>query len=153
MHFDEQQMLTLSRELWATHLGLSIDPLQGSDAESEERTWASCVKVTGPWHGAILLECPESIVRHAAVMLFAADGDSEDDIEDAAKELADMFGKKLQSLLPQASKISRPSIVVDRSESKALNGMQDLRDYTFHCEGRPVRIVLFEGEPEVAAAG
>ena len=72
---------------------------------------------------------------------------------DAAKELADMVGRKLQQLLPGASKISRPSIVTDRDQSKALEGLQDLSNFEFHCEGRPVRIVLFEGEPEVAAAG
>ena len=154
MHVDEQQMLTLSRELWATHLGLSIvEQQQNDDKDQDEKTWASCVKVSGPWHGAILLECPESIVRHAAVMLFATDGDSEDDIEDAVKELADMIGKKIQSLLPETSKISRPSLVADRDDSKVLTGMQDVKNYTFSCEGRPVRIVLLESEPETATAG
>ena len=156
MNLDEQQILSLSQELWASHLGLNIAPEQEPRADDpEEKTWSSCIKVSGPWHGAIMLECPESIVRHAAVMLFASDGEetSEDEIQDAVKELANMIGKKMQPLLPESSKLSRPSIVVDREQSKTLSGMQDMKHFEFHCEGRPVRIVLFEGEPDLAAAG
>ena len=94
-------------------------------------------------------------MRHAAAMLFAVDGEetSEDDIEDAAKELADMFGKKMRPFLPDEIKISRPSIVDDEETCKALSGMQGLSELRLSCEGRPVRVALFEAEPDLAATG
>ena len=86
-----------------------------------------------------------------AVMLFASDQD--DDIDDAVKELADMFGKKLRPFLPDETKISRPSLVEDEKSCKALNGMHGLSELRLSCEGRPLRVVLFEAEPDMAAAG
>jgi len=153
MQVDQQQILTATKELWTSLLGLTVAPLDDA-AGAEERTWSSCVKITGPWQGAILLECSESLARHAAAMLFAADGEDtpEDEIQDAVKELADMFGKKLRPLLPEETKISRPSIVDDEDDCKALSGMQGLAELKLSCEGRPVRIVLFEAQPDLAAA-
>ena len=155
MHVDEQQILSASKELWTAHLGLTILPQAAGAGDAQEKTRSSCVKISGTWQGAILIECPESIVRHAAAMLFAVDGEetSEDDIEDAAKELADMFGKKMRPFLPDEAKISRPSIVDDEESCKALSGMQGLGELKLSCEGRPVRIALFEAEPDLAAAG
>jgi hypothetical protein len=153
MHVDEQQILSLSREIWASHLGLNVLP-EGPEV-SGERKLASCIEVSGPWHGAIVLECPESIARHAAAMLFASDGEAtpEEEIEDALKELAQLVGQKFRTLLPEAAELSRPAIVMDVAGSDALSGMHGLTELTVNCEGRPVRIALYEGEPNLAAAG
>ncbi len=156
MQVDDQKILNASRELWTSLLGLSVQVDEtGDDAQQEEKIWSRCVKISGSWRGAILLECPESIARHAAAMLFAADSDeiAEDDIEAAVKELADLFGKKMRPHLPEATKISRPSMVEEQGPCKALIGMSDLSELKMNCEGRQVRIVLFQAEPDLAAAG
>lgn len=155
MHVDDRQILTASRELWTSHLGLTVLPPTDAAGDVQEKTWSSCVKISGAWQGAILLECPESIVRHAAVMLFAADGEeaSEDDFEDAVKELAEMFAKKIRPFLPDETKISRPSFIENEENCKALSGMQGVSELRLSCEGRPVRIVLFEAQPDLAATG
>jgi hypothetical protein len=155
MHVDDQQILSASKELWTAHLGLTILPQADGAGGVQEKTRSSCVKISGTWQGAILIECPESIVRHAAAMLFAVDSDetSEDDIEDAAKELADLFGKKMRPFLPDEIKISRPSIVDDETSCKALSGMQGFSELKLSCEGRPVRIALFQAQPDLAATG
>lgn len=155
MKVEAHQIISASREVWTDHLGLTLTPSTETDAVGEERSWCSCVKLSGSWQGVILLECSESIVRHAAAMLFAADGEdtSEDELADAAKELADMFGKKMRQFFPPETKASRPTIVEDRENCKALAGTRTLSELNLTCEGRPLRIVLFESEPEVAAAG
>ncbi len=156
MQVDDQKILSASRELWTSHLGLTVQVDEGqADVHQEEKIWSSCVKISGSWRGAILLECPESIARHAATMLFATDGDemAEDDIEAAVKELADLFGKKMRPHLPEATKLSRPSIVEDQAQCKALVGMSGLSELKMSCEGRPVRIVLYQAEADLAAAG
>ena len=153
MQLDERQILAASRELWSAQLGLTVSPPDSDD--DDERRWSSCVKVSGAWQGAILVECSESLARHAAAMLFASDGEDtpEDEIQDAVKELADLFGKKLRPFLPDETKLSRPSLVEDEDNCKALNGMHGLSELKFSCEGRPVRIALFEAEPDLATAG
>jgi hypothetical protein len=156
MKVEAQQIISASKEVWTNHLGLTLTPRVDTDAAADERSWSSCVKLSGSWQGAILLECSESIVRHAAAMLFAADGEDtpEDELADAVKELADMFGKKMRPFLPAETKVSRPTIVEDQGTCKALIGARTLSELNLTCEGRPLRIVLFESEPEaVVAAG
>ena len=156
MQVDDKLILNASRELWTSRLGLSVQVDETADnSQQEEKIWSSCVKISGSWRGAILLECPESIARHAAAMLFAADSDDmdEDDIEAAVKELADLFGKKMRPHLPEATKLSRPSIVEELGQCKAIVGMSGLSELKMSCEGRPVRIALYQAEPDMAAAG
>ncbi len=156
MQVDDRQIFNASRELWTSHLGLSVQLDEtADDSQQEEKIWSSCIKISGSWRGAILLECPESIARHAAAMLFAADSDDmdEDDIEAAVKELADLFGKKMRPHFPEATKLSRPSIVEERGQCKAIVGMRGLSELKMSCEGRPVRIALYQAEPDMAAAG
>lgn len=154
MRVDEQRMLSVSKELWNSQLGLTVRPRSAAGDGQDEKTLSSCVKFSGAWQGAILVECPESIARHAAVMLFADDGEGgEEDLEAAIKELADMFGKRIRPFLPEETKLSRPSLVEDEETCKALAGMQGLSELRLSCEGRPVRIVLFQSEPDLAAAG
>lgn len=152
MQVNEQEILSFSQEVWAAQLGLNI---QAEPAATDDRTLSSCIKVSGPWHGTILLECSESVVRHAAAMLFSADGESasEEEISDALKELAEMLGKKMRSVLPESSKLSRPSILLAEEQTEVLADQKSQTDVRLSCEGRPVRIALLDAEPDLAAAG
>jgi len=152
MQVDHQQILNLSQEVWENQLGLSISEADGNQA-TDDKTLSSCIQVSGPWRGAIVIECSESVVRHAAAMLFACDGESTsaEDINDALQELAVMIGKKMRSLLPEASKLSRPSLMDGDGETE-VDYMQGLADLKLACEGRPVRIALLQKEQEAATA-
>ena len=149
MHVDEQQILNLSRDLWATQLGLNIAPAESPETPGSDRSLSSCVRVSGAWHGTILLECPESVARHAAVMLFAADDASDGDVQDALGELTEMIAAKIRTLLPEDSKLSKPAIVAD---DDALAKQRRIQDLHLSCEGRPVRIALLESESVPASA-
>ena len=153
MHVDEQHILSLSQQLWNDHLGLHVGPRQESNHETDERTWSSCINISGAWQGALVLECPESIVRHAAAMLFADDGEeiTTEDIEDALKELSVMIGKRMRQVLPEATKLSRPSIVNEPDRKEILESLSELTDLQLSCEGRPVRISLLKKDVEAAA--
>ena len=144
MHMDEQQILSLSQRLWTDRLGLNVGPLQEPNHEIEERTWSSCINISGTWQGALVLECPESIVRHAAAMLFASDDEetTTEDIEDAFKELSVIIGKQMRQVLPESTKLSRPSIIHDPDRKAILESLRGLTDLRLSCEGRPVRIAL-----------
>ena len=153
MHVDEQQLLSLSQQLWRDRLGLTVGPLDESNHEVDEKTWSSCINISGSWHGALVLECPESIVRHAAAMLFASDGEetTTEDIEDALKELSVLIGKQMRQILPEATKLSRPSIVKEADRDEVLHSLRELTNLHLSCEGRPVRIALLEKDVETAA--
>ena len=154
MQVDNQQILNLSQEVWENQLGLSIDVANGETAASDDDTLASCIQVSGPWRGPILFECSASVVRHAAAMLFASDGEetSREDLNDALQELAGMIGKKMRRLFPETVKLSRPSVVVDSTASSDVNELAGVNELNLSCEGRPVRIALLAKEQEPATA-
>jgi chemotaxis protein CheX len=149
MRVDDGQILSISQELWENQLGLRLAPATaaGERTRAEDRTWASSIKATGAWQGTILFECPESVARHAAAVLFATDADdaSESDIADALKELADMIGRRVRPLLPESTKLSRAAVVAGEAPAKASRELSDVR---LSCEGRPMRIAVYEVEPE-----
>jgi len=154
MHVDAQQLLSLSRQLWNDHLGLTIDAEEnGSGRAPDEKTWSSCINISGAWQGALVLECPESIARHAAAMLFSSDGEetTEEDIQDALKELSAMIGKRMRQMLPESTKFSRPSIVTEPDRDEILGSLEELTHLHLKCEGRPIRIALLQKDVETAA--
>jgi CheY-specific phosphatase CheX len=145
VHVGEQQIFEISRDVWANRLGLSIVPAPADAApDSGDRTLASCVKISGSWSGTIVVECPESIARHAAAMLFHESG-SDEDARDALGELAEMIARKMRPLLPDESKLSKPAML---EGDDALSGLKNLSELRLSCEGHPVRIALFESESE-----
>jgi hypothetical protein len=152
MRVDEKQALSLSQAVWesALGLGIAVDP-KGSTQPIAEQVYASRIMVSGAWQGAIVIECPESIGRHAAAMFYSSDGESAsfEEIRDALRELTERVGRKMTALLPEETRLSRPT--VNAAESAELpEGLRDLSELRLSCEGRAVRIAFFEGEPQLA---
>jgi hypothetical protein len=154
MSFDEERILESCREVWQAVLGLNLDELGGEGDRSSEGMLASYVKISGAWKGAVRLECPESVSRHACAMLFEVDADAlpRQELQDAADELARIVGKNLQQLIAPAGKTSSPRPIEVGEEPTSLAGMRGVLDLDFSCEGRPVRISVMESEA-VPAAG
>lgn len=150
MNVDPRALLSISRSLWDSLLGLDVHPLDDAACPAEDReTVRSWIEVSGPWRGAIMLECHESVARHAAAMLLSADGQEAtvDEIQDALRELADSMGKRVQDLLPESSTLAPASVV----NGEELLAMKELGGLRLSCEGRPVRIALFESRQEAVA--
>lgn len=150
MQVEEQQLFEVSREVWSSLLGLQVRSADRAPGTGAERVWSSRINVSGDWQGAIVVECPESIGRHAAAMLYEADGEDtpEDEIRDALSEVASRIGDRVRSLLPEDARLSRPSTTADGTDAPAGEG---LRELYLDCEGRPVRIALFDVAPAAVA--
>lgn len=148
MKVDERQILDVSRDLWTDILGLEVEQdARRTEPSRAERRLSSRVAVSGPWEGTIVVECPESIARHAAAMLFATDAEAAEptDLTDALNELAEMVGRRVGSLLPEPAKVSRPR-PIDAEAIAALTAGQ-VAELRLCCEGRQVSIRVFETEP------
>lgn len=148
MQVNEQQIIGVSQELWSSSLGLSL-ALEDGLPDPGEPTRASCMKATGAWTGALLVECPESVLRHAALMLFDQESDAvaATDMDDALTELAEMIGRKLRDVLPEKTKFSKPAVVDDESQAKLPGEIASRREISLSCEGRPMRFVVIESSP------
>jgi len=150
MQVDEQQLFEVSRDVWSSLLGLQVRSANPLPATGVERVWSSRINVSGDWQGAIVIECPESIGRHAAAMLYEADGEAtpEDEIRDALSEVASKIGDRVRSLLPEDARLSRPATSVNGTDLAAGQGVRELH---LDCEGRPVRIALLDVAPAAVA--
>jgi len=149
---DQQQIVDRCREIWRNTLGLELtEPEAGAD--SAEDRLAAYVKISGDWKGAVLLECPESVTRHASAMLFEVDAEemAKQEMQDAVDELARMLGKSLQQLIAPSGKTSSPRPTEDGLETPALSGMRGVLELDLNCEGRPIRVSVLESEPVPAA--
>lgn len=151
MAIDDRQIIGVSSELWSSSLGLRLSPAEAA-SPSAEPTRATCMKATGAWTGALMLECPESVLRHAALMLFDQEADSiaESDMDDALNELSEMIGRKLRDVLPEKTKFGKPSVVEDESQAKVPGEISSRREIELSCEGRSMRMVIFESETPIA---
>ena len=147
MQVDDSKILGILRDLWQTQLGLSLSPQAEQPADAGP-TLATRIKVSGGWEGSIVLECPESIARHAAAMLFEPDEEGED-AHDAVDELAKMIASKIHPLLPLESKLAGSSRI---SDEQPLQGVRDLSELKLSSEGHPVRFALLENEEQPAPA-
>jgi len=144
MRVDEKHLLQTCEELWESMLGLRLERNGACSERPSEKLLSSCVNVEGDWQGAIVLQCHESIARHAAVMLLAADAERAEanELQEALNELARAIGLKAKEMLPDPSRLSEPLSAEQSSEKAALSGMTPLREYDLSCEGRLVRLSL-----------
>ncbi len=157
MVVNEQHLIGVSRQLWSESLGLRLEPDDTPSAGNgsnglDEPTRAAWMKASGAWCGGLLFECPESVLRHAALMLFDSDADELDaaELDDALTELWEMVGRRLRDVLPEKTKFSKPSVVADESGARLPGELASRSEITLRCEGRPLRFVLLESQPSGA---
>jgi hypothetical protein len=146
MRVDEKHLLQTCEELWESMLGLRLERNGACSERHNEKLLSSCISVEGDWQGAIVLQCPESIARHAAVMLLAADAERAEanELQEALNELARAVCQKAKEMLPDPSRLSEPFSEEQSSKIAALSGMTPLSEYDLTCEGRLVRLSLLQ---------
>lgn len=152
MSLDQNKILESCRDLWQSALGLDLQ-IGNGDPSADETKLSSYVKISGDWKGAILLECPESVTRHASAMLFGMDpeGLPTQEMQDTVDELARMVGKSLQQILAPTGKTSSPRATQEGTGNPVLAAMRGVMQLDLSCEGRPLRISVLESEPVPAA--
>jgi hypothetical protein len=141
MRVDEELLLQSCGELWKSKLGLQLERNGKPALPHYERLMSSRIEVEGDWQGAILLQCPESVARHAAVMLLAADADAvhAEEMQEALNEMARAVGEKIKELIPDPARLSEP---VSADDPSWMTEMTPLNELDLSCEGRPVRLSL-----------
>lgn len=154
MSMDRNRILETCQTLWQSVLGLNLDETNANGDGQSENLIASYVQLSGGWDGAVVVECAESITRHAAAMMFQEDAEelTASDLQDALNELTRLIGKNMQKRLSDPGKVSTPKPLPSGEMPSALASMRDLEQLQLDCEGRYVRIGVREGvaAPSVA---
>jgi len=140
------------RNIWTVILELDVHELEDSDAAlhklNSERTLTACVQLNGAWDGSVLLYCTAKLARNAAAVMFGMEpaGMSDEDIEDALGELANMTGGNMKALLPQPCELSLPAVVEGIDYRFVVPGSRVLSHVLLGCRGEPFLVTLLEKE-------
>jgi chemotaxis protein CheX len=98
----------------------------------------SAVQIVGDWQGAVRLDTDMGLARLACASLLGADPAdlSQDDIRDAAGELANITGGSVKTLLAPTCSLSLPSVVMgNHYEFSLLQGKIILEVSFLHPSG------------------
>jgi len=155
MDFKTVEILQLVGTIWEATLNIPIETEWACAAVGASRTTAACIHLTGAWSGAVLLDCPAEVARHAASVMFGAEPGavSTSDLQDAVAELANMIGGNIKGLLPEKCYLSLPAAVEGGDYSARIPGSRVAGHITFGSSGHTVTITIFEKlEWEAAAA-
>lgn len=146
MSSEELKVLDAGRGVWQGVLGLDLAPREAAIPDEEE-LFGSYVHITGPeWNRTVLLESSRSVTLHAAVVLFEIDAESvgHQDLQDAHNELSRLVAKGIRAAFAEDAKVSAPKSATQGAETPALAAMRPVQALDLNCEGRPIRLSLFE---------
>lgn len=145
----------VSEEIWASMVNIPV-VLTEIPAERSQPGGAvtSSVQIVGCWHGAVCIDMPIDLARHATASLIGAEPAeiSQDDIRDAAGELANMTAGGVKELLPEVCQISLPTVVMGTDfQFSVPQGVLVYRS-AFSTEHGNFQVSLIRGEEQVPLA-
>ncbi|GAB4357543.1 MAG: hypothetical protein Kow0073_15570 [Immundisolibacter sp.] len=108
MNINESDLESLTRDIWATMVGLDL--VDAVMADSPEPGISSQVEIHGDTEVALRIDCSMELARKVAARLFEM---PEEELEtelvlDAMSEMANILGGNIKGLWPGAIKLSLP---------------------------------------------
>jgi len=100
-------------DIWSSILAMDVFERDGGAELPSGATLAGCVHLAGEPPAAVVIECTDSVARHAAATMFAMDPAllTAADIRDAVGELANMAAGNLKASLPDPYQLSTPTVI------------------------------------------
>ncbi len=98
----------------------------------------------------VTLSIPETLARKTAALMFevAPDEATDEDIEDAMGELANMTGGSFKSLLEGTCELGLPVVTIGVDYSVRFPGSVIDCETGFNCEGAPFKVTVHVREAD-----
>ena len=148
MTIAEDEIRQSVEDLWASVLGLAIEPRQGPGfPDSSPGLLTGCVEISGAWQGAVTLDCGPGLARQAAAIMFGVEpvDTSYDQVRDALGELTNILGGQVKALLPEPCRLSLPAVAPRADYAFGRPDAKVLATLDFACRDAPVRVTIVEG--------
>jgi chemotaxis protein CheX len=149
MRISEDEIVSLIEMIWQTSLGLSVQRAAPVPSQfTAEGTYLGCAHISGEWQGVVMLQCPSSLVRKIARIMFEL-GDREplsDELHDALSEITNMTGGNIKSLLPGPCFLSMPTVVDGDDYRLRVPGTVMLDLLVFQCNDAQFVVSLLQKE-------
>ena len=92
--------------IWSVTLGEEVCPVEGADGLSPDVV--ASVEIDGAWGGAVHLLLPNAVAVHAAAVMFDTTTPTEEQETDSLRELVNVLGGNLKTVLPEPCALSAP---------------------------------------------
>lgn len=118
-------IIALTQQVSDSVLGMSAEPLPDVSVPHQSEVIAS-VQISGEWQGAVVLTCGRSVAEAITEAMFAMDPGttSQEELDDAMGEMANMIGGNIKGLVPGPSQLSLPTVVEGKEISATVPGSQ-----------------------------
>lgn len=161
MDYADSDFRQIIEAVWTSILGLETPFQTGPVQEGDDKDLIGCcVHISGAWDGLIVLECSESLLRHAAAVMFGTAPDTVDSVsmKDALGEITNMIGGNIKSLLPEPCYVSLPSPTQGVAPIMARPGHKLVGHVAFKTSGHTFRVATIRNysvttEPDAAHPG
>ena len=151
MSTTEENILQVTPNIFSTILDLEVQPNPGAlELEAGTKYVTASVQISWSWNGIVTLSIPETLARKTAALMFevAPDEATDEDIEDAMGELANMTGGSFKSLLEGTCELGLPVVTIGVDYSVRFPGSVIDCETGFNCEGAPFKVTVHVREAD-----
>ena len=148
MHIEDDQIFRIVENIWKSLMGSDVSMLSSQDMSEEDRkfTLVGCIQITGAWDGAVALHCTREIMQSVVQTMFGENTKefSNEEIEDALGELANMTAGNIKALLPGPSQISLPTIIKGSDFLLRVVGSEKVNTVYFNWNDQILSVSVFK---------
>ena len=155
MQFHEQDLTTVTEEVWLSTLGLTVRRCDAMLTDQlDVSTLDAFVNITGDWSGAVVLQCPTSLAQQVAREMFDL-GSAEaslEDMQDALGELSNITGGNIKALMPGSCHLSLPAVIEGSNYSMRVPSAHVVTRLVFDCLEQPLVVTLLAADGDRESA-
>src|SRR5579863_3038274 len=100
-----------AERLWQAMFEDSLEYLEQECESKDSRFLTGSIQISGAWDGAVVLRASFAMVRVIAQIMLGLEDASDEDICDAMGELTNLTSGAIQTLLPEPSELTPPSVI------------------------------------------
>ena len=134
------EIAAITQEIWTTMVAMPVTPVPERLVPDKHNGYVvASVQIIGEYEGAVRIDMDYSLAALAAATLLGIDVAelSQEDLRDAAGELANMTGGSVKALIEGDCRLSLPSVVIGRDyEFTIPNGVVTLQSSFVTDAGR-----------------
>lgn len=140
-----RELTPRTTEVWSSMLGLDLETLDAPSpepAESGHRRWSGCIALSGEWRGAVTVSCIDPLARIVTGAMFGmeADAASDEEIQDAIGEIANLLGGQTKQVLGDRCVLGLPVVIEGDNFEATVPGSHSMVKLHFRCADHPMEV-------------